>query len=733
MQSAETQAALRRAYDSDRENHWSPLWKGGELVSSISEEDILTGDELGLMEWFSELMAATNAEWAQRRFAYGRTPGWIIDLADRLRAILRRIFGVAADQRGLTGAERTRFLDQDFRAFLTRGMSLRRTHAAGAQFAAETATQFAATQGTLELPTALGIDIPREIANLVPKWQERPLRFSSRLDHGLYYVGAVGQTALRSRIIDSIAEQTGLTDGQVRSLARALRDRLPEIVRSQPAEGDVRVPEITPALAEKTTGVRFARPERLRLLEKKWETRGVSLFLSESDEVITLASIHIPEELRNQGMGTEFMRELIKYADQNGKVIALTPSTDFGGSSVARLKDFYQRFGFAENAGRKRDYRFRETMYREPTPGPVQFATPQKKPSDSSPTPWGAADERVRELQAKIKALEDNQAEDTEEQGRVLARELRDAKRDLAKTYGEAVAARATVTPDPIDQALAAIPAVAKMREQLAQLSAEIGAARAEGRAPDTLFEKRDALHARLEETRRDAERGLFPPPTQAEPLAFGDPNPPRNTEPPAKPVADGADEPDHLRPVRWQDMAEFSNEQLAERLERMRRLADGIAADDFESAARLKFLSSLVRETRDELDARRRDAEAEVEAAAYRSAEHAAEPATEARPSILSAEAAAKAAEADASTRAALDAEAASAIPDAPEESYPVRADAEQIGAEVSAATLESKSGLRGWLEKCWQLLRGFRSAVPELPTFKDAQRFQTFREGSA
>ena len=61
------------------------------------------------------------------------------------------------------------------------------------------------------------------------------------------------------------------------------------------------------------------------------------------------------------------MREIIKYADQTGQTIKLTPSTDFGASSVGRLKKFYKKFNFVENKGRNKNFEFRDTMYRLPT------------------------------------------------------------------------------------------------------------------------------------------------------------------------------------------------------------------------------------------------------------------------------------------------------------------------------------------------------------------------------
>lgn len=59
------------------------------------------------------------------------------------------------------------------------------------------------------------------------------------------------------------------------------------------------------------------------------------------------------------------MEGLTRYADKVGKPILLSPSSDFGGSKT-RLVKFYRRFGFVPNKGRNKDYRFSQTMIRQP-------------------------------------------------------------------------------------------------------------------------------------------------------------------------------------------------------------------------------------------------------------------------------------------------------------------------------------------------------------------------------
>ena len=84
---------------------------------------------------------------------------------------------------------------------------------------------------------------------------------------------------------------------------------------------------------------------------------------------IKLDTIIVDKGGRGSGVGSEAMEDIIKYADENNKLVKLTPAVkdDYQGTtSQARLKKFYKRFGFVENKGRNKDYAISELMYREP-------------------------------------------------------------------------------------------------------------------------------------------------------------------------------------------------------------------------------------------------------------------------------------------------------------------------------------------------------------------------------
>lgn len=87
--------------------------------------------------------------------------------------------------------------------------------------------------------------------------------------------------------------------------------------------------------------------------------------IRQKDDIVTLDKIVVPEDERDQGVGTKFMKELIKIADKNNLILALSPSSDFGGSKQ-RLVKFYKSLGFVENKGSNKDFRTKETFIKEP-------------------------------------------------------------------------------------------------------------------------------------------------------------------------------------------------------------------------------------------------------------------------------------------------------------------------------------------------------------------------------
>ena len=90
----------------------------------------------------------------------------------------------------------------------------------------------------------------------------------------------------------------------------------------------------------------------------------LSVTLSKKNNYVTLTDFVVKE--RNGGYGTRFMEDLTMIADKQRWTLVLTPDTAFGATSVARLKRFYNRFGFKDNKGRNADFGTRESMIRRP-------------------------------------------------------------------------------------------------------------------------------------------------------------------------------------------------------------------------------------------------------------------------------------------------------------------------------------------------------------------------------
>src|SRR5215217_3809489 len=105
------------------------------------------------------------------------------------------------------------------------------------------------------------------------------------------------------------------------------------------------------------------RQDFVKRLEQ--ENPGLKLDLLGNGPTVTLSRIELPKDGRNQGTGTKIMQAITGWADANGKQLALTASSDFGGTK-GRLVDFYKRFGFVENKGKNRDFEVSEAMYRQP-------------------------------------------------------------------------------------------------------------------------------------------------------------------------------------------------------------------------------------------------------------------------------------------------------------------------------------------------------------------------------
>lgn len=90
---------------------------------------------------------------------------------------------------------------------------------------------------------------------------------------------------------------------------------------------------------------------------------NIILDLYDNGRWLELSRIVVPKESRGSGVGSKVMQRIVDFADREGKKIYLTPSNDFGATSISRLNKFYKEFGFVKNTYRNET---KETMVRLP-------------------------------------------------------------------------------------------------------------------------------------------------------------------------------------------------------------------------------------------------------------------------------------------------------------------------------------------------------------------------------
>jgi GNAT superfamily N-acetyltransferase len=101
-------------------------------------------------------------------------------------------------------------------------------------------------------------------------------------------------------------------------------------------------------------------------ISKNFIAPGIDAFVWEDKGTITISIIKVDKDKQRTGLGTKFMKSVCAYADNTKQRVALSPTIEFGASSLTRLKKFYKSFGFVDNRGRNKDYTTRQSMIRNP-------------------------------------------------------------------------------------------------------------------------------------------------------------------------------------------------------------------------------------------------------------------------------------------------------------------------------------------------------------------------------
>jgi hypothetical protein len=184
-----------------------------------------------------------------------------------------------------------------------------------------------------------------------------------RIDFGVLPDGTL---AAENTMVAGIFRGAGIAEGMYRAAREAGFDIAPG--RKQTEQGDKMVASLlAKGVINKPRAGVLNQDRRIDEVRATIEAAGVDVTVNEKDGVITLSRIVVPKGERAAGKGTAAMQALTDYADRTNQRIALSPSSDFGGSK-SRLVDFYKRFGFVPNKGRSKDFTISETMVREPKP-----------------------------------------------------------------------------------------------------------------------------------------------------------------------------------------------------------------------------------------------------------------------------------------------------------------------------------------------------------------------------
>jgi 2'-5' RNA ligase/GNAT superfamily N-acetyltransferase len=97
---------------------------------------------------------------------------------------------------------------------------------------------------------------------------------------------------------------------------------------------------------------------------------NVDLFATEKPQGLRLKMIQVGAQHQREGYAGAALRDLLSYADERGKPVALNPGDVEGrpGMSNPQLRRWYGEHGFVPNKGRNKDYTFSEAMIRQPQP-----------------------------------------------------------------------------------------------------------------------------------------------------------------------------------------------------------------------------------------------------------------------------------------------------------------------------------------------------------------------------
>ena len=132
------------------------------------------------------------------------------------------------------------------------------------------------------------------------------------------------------------------------------------------AEGDGWTPEGATADLEVEPAAQEAGSTWSSLIDDLLgQFEGVKLDVVDHDAYVSIDRIVVDQAERNSGIGSKIMGKIVDKADAEGRVLTLTPSSDFGGS-LTKLKAWYRDLGFEPNRGKF--FESTDSMVRFPDP-----------------------------------------------------------------------------------------------------------------------------------------------------------------------------------------------------------------------------------------------------------------------------------------------------------------------------------------------------------------------------
>jgi|TARA_B110000908_G_C10125511_1_gene389646 hypothetical protein len=99
------------------------------------------------------------------------------------------------------------------------------------------------------------------------------------------------------------------------------------------------------------------------ILQELEDQFNIELDLYDNGKYLQLSKIKVKKEDRDKGIGSKVMSRITDYADTQNLKIYLTPSKDFGATSISRLNKFYKNFDFVKNIDKSQT---KDTMVRQP-------------------------------------------------------------------------------------------------------------------------------------------------------------------------------------------------------------------------------------------------------------------------------------------------------------------------------------------------------------------------------